>query len=390
MLKLLEITGIPDDDASISIAGCPGYPFFLQHDYIEKYWPLAELPPDKLPQTLAVADKIQAEPRFRQLAWHIYRYYNLTKILQVKSDAFPDVIEGLGTDTGILYLLIALSMIPSFIERAKRENFPVKYGEAGAKRIGSLPCFYAQMNNGAFGLRARTLLFLIHYRETMTWRIGRFDFVISKADNTIPEIYRRGDDVVAFCPEGMPLGKNNDRVLDDKDAVKIARITVNGSKITGLPIDFHSGLALDDELTIDLNDKWERIAGPGDWTLYFHIPGGGGMKPELCRESFKEAVEFFKSYCPDKTFRIIWSASWIFNPLWKDLIPQSNMAALIGRGRLFPAFSVNNPGLYFVFGRHDGDPDSFTAVNPVERAVLRSYRENSLRRTGWFILSDEI
>ena len=179
MLSLLRTTGIPDDGAAISIAGCPASPFFLQHDYIKEHWQLAELPAEKLPQTLDFADKIREVPRFRQLAWHCYRYFNLTKIIEVKGDAFPDVIEEFGSETGILYLLVGLSMIPAFIERAKREGFPVKYGEAGAKRIGSLPCFYAQLNNGAFGIRAKTLTFLIHYRETMTWRIGRFDFVIS-------------------------------------------------------------------------------------------------------------------------------------------------------------------------------------------------------------------
>ncbi len=387
MLSLLRTTGIPDDDAALSIAGCPAFPFFLQHDYIRKYWQLAELPAEKLPQTLDFADKIRAVPRFRQLAWHCYRYFNLTKIAQVKGDAFPDVIEEFGNETGILYLLVGLSMIPAFIERAKREGFPVKYGEAGAKRIGSLPGFYAQLNNGAFGIRARTLIFLIHYRETMTWRIGRFDFVISRADNTIPEVYRKGDALVAFCADGVPLKSNNDRAFTAEETVRITCVTAENGKVTGTPIDFNTGLAMVEELTIDLADGWEKVAGPGDWTLFFHIPGGGGMKPELCRESFKEALEFFKSYCPEKTFRMIWSASWIFNPAWNELLPNSNMTALIKAGHLFPAFSANNPGLYFVFGRNDGDISEFTAVNSVEKAVLQCYKENRLRRVGWFMLN---
>ncbi|MBE6362604.1 MAG: hypothetical protein E7054_03010 [Lentisphaerae bacterium] len=390
MLKLLEVTGIPADRAAASIATCPGCPFFLKHDYIKDHWGMAELPADKLQYTLSVADKIQAEPRLRQLAWHLYRYMTLNAMSAVKTGEFPDIIEELGVETGVLYLLVAMSLIPSFISRAEREGFPRKYGEAGAKRIGSITCFFAQNFNGAFGIRGSTMLFLLHYIHTATWRIGRFDFVIQQADDTVPEIYCNGSSVVAFCADGVPLKANHDRAYDEAETVSIARLKIDGSKVTGLPIDFSTGLARKEESSIDLSAGWERVAGPGDWTLFFHIPGGGGMKPDLCRESFKEALEFFKSYVPDKKFRLIWSASWIFNPLWKDLIPQSNMAALIGRGRLFPAFSVNNPGLYFVFGRHDGDPDSFTAVNPVERAVLRSYRENSLRRTGWFILSDEI
>ena len=390
MLKILETTGIPADRAASSIASCPGYPFFLKHEYIEKHWQMSELPGDKLQYTLDAADKIQNDMPLRQLAWHLYRYMTLTAISDVQTEKFPGIIEELGKDTGILYLLVAMSLIPSFISRAEREGYPKRYGEACAKRIGTTTCFFAQNCGGAFGLQGSTMRFILNYIHSAIWRIGRFDFVIQQADDTVPEIYRKGSAVIAFCADGVPLKSDGDRAYDDSETSRVAAIKVDGSKVTGSPIDFESGLARNEEMTIDLADNWEKVAGPGDWTLFFHIPGGGSMKPELCRESFKEALEFFKSYVPDKNFRLIWSASWIFNPAWKKLLPGSNMASLIDCGRLFPAFSVNNPGLYFVFGRHNGDPDSFTAVNSVERAVLQSYRENSLRRTGWFVISDEI
>ena len=390
MLKILENTGIPADRAAASIASCPGYPFFLKHEYIEKHWRMSELPDDKLQYTLSVADKIQSDVPLRQLAWHLYRYMTLTAMPDVHTEKFPDIIGELGNETGVLYLLVAMSLIPSFIARAEREGYPRHYGEAGAKRIGSITCFFAQNFDGAFGLRGSTLLFLLHYIHTATWRIGRFDFVIQRADDTIPEIYRKEASVVAFCADGVPLKSDYDRAYNEAETVHIARLKTDGSKVTGLPIDFGSGTACQAEMTIDLAEGWERVAGPGDWTLFFHIPGGGGMKKELCMESFREALEFFKSYVPDKNFRLIWSASWIFNPAWKELIPQSNMTALIRAGRLFPAFSVNNPGLYFVFGKNDGDPESFTAVNSVECAVLQAYREKRLRRTGWFVFPDEI
>ncbi|MBO5821467.1 MAG: hypothetical protein J6R86_00465 [Lentisphaeria bacterium] len=388
MLDLLERYAIPAERAVLSLATCPGKPFFLESGYIMKYWQLAELPEDKLQYTLECAGIIQTDPALRALAWHLYRYLTLTPMAQVQSEKLPDIIDELGIKTGVLYLLVAMSFIPGFIARAERENFPRRYGEAAAKRIGSTTCFFAQAYDGAFGLRGRTLLFMLHYIQTATWRIGRFDFVIQKADNTIPEIYRKGDEIIAFCADGIPLRSDLDRALNDDEAVQIAGITVNGSCVTGIPIDFASGLAQSTQFTIDLAQGWERIAGPGDWTLFFHIPGGGKMTPQLCEDSFAEAIEFLASYAPDKKFRLLWSASWIFNPAWNTLLPDSNMASLIQRGRLFPATSANNPGLYFVFGQNDGDPDSFTAVNRVEKAVLQCYKNNTLRRVGWFTLVD--
>lgn len=386
MLGIIERSGLPDTGAAASIASCPEKPFFLQENYIRKYWKMAELPAEKLEYTLDFAAKIRKDLRYRQLTWHLYRYFTLTPMANVEHIKLTDNIGTLGVESGMIYLLTALSLIPSYIARAEREGFPRRYGEAGARRIGSTTVFYAQEYNGAFGLRGRSMMFLLHYIQTATWRIGRFDFVVQKAADNIPEIYRRGDEVIAFCADGIMLNSQGDQVDSAEKSCRTARIKVENSKVTGIPIDFNCGLAAAPEMTIDLADGWEKIAGSGDWTLFFHIPGGGGMTPELCEESFREAREFFKEYMPERNFSIIWSASWIFNPAWREMLPESNLAKLIRRGRLFPAVAGVNPGLYFVFGKTEGDPEQFNAVNSLEKAVLHCYREKSLRRVGWFII----
>lgn len=386
MLGIIERSGLPDTGAAASIASCPEKPFFLQENYIRKYWKMAELPAEKLEYTLDFAAKIRKDLRYRQLTWHLYRYFTLTPMANVEHIKLTDNIGTLGVESGMIYLLTALSLIPSYIARAEREGFPRRYGEAGARRIGSTTVFYAQEYNGAFGLRGRSMMFLLHYIQTATWRIGRFDFVVQKAADNIPEIYRRGDEVIAFCADGIMLNSQGDQVDSAEKSCRTARIKVENSKVTGIPIDFNCGLAVAPEMTIDLADGWEKIAGSGDWTLFFHIPGGGGMTPELCEESFREAREFFKEYMPERNFSIIWSASWIFNPAWREMLPESNLAKLIRRGRLFPAVAGVNPGLYFVFGKTEGDPEQFNAVNSLEKAVLHCYREKSLRRVGWFII----
>ena len=386
MLELIERNGLPADGAAASIATCPGKPFFLQRDYICEYWEMAELPAEELEHTIAFAQKIQDNLPLRQLAWHLYRYLTLTPMSSVEPLKLNDLIDELGTGTGMLYLLIVLSLVPDFIARAEKEKFPRRYGEAGAKRIGSSTVFYAQEYNGAFGLRGRSIMFFLHYKQTATWRIGRFDFVVQKAGDNIPDIYRKGDEIIAFCAEGLLLDARGDQVETQENSVRTAHIKTDGTRITGIPIDFHNGLARENEQSIDLTDGWEKIAGAGDWTLFFHIPGGGGMTPEVCEESFREAREFFKEYMPERDFKIIWSASWIFNPAWREMLPESNLAKLIRRGRLYPANAGVNPGLYFVFGKTEGDPEQIKAVNSLEKAVLHCYREKSLRRVGWFII----
>ena len=391
MIAWLQTIGIPTDEAETSITTCPGNIFFLQDDFIRKHWFLAELPPEKLEPTLAFAAKIRRDGKFRLLAWHLHRYCMFIPLSRFKGEEMPDLIPGLGIKSGMLYLLVALSLIPAYLSRAEREGFPVRYGEAGAKRIGSVLCFYAQLYDGAFGIRARNLAFQLHYLGTATWRIGRFDFQIRRTDGTFPVILRREGELLAFCPDGTPLTAAGDRAAKESVPARTATLQTDGTRLTGIPIDLHTGLAQSEPRTVDRNAGWEILAGPGDWTLYFHIPGGGGMTPERCRDSFREAREFFRQYAPDKDFRVIWSSSWIFNPVWRELLPGSNMAALIDRGKLFPtAAHTPNPGMYFVFGRHEGDPAEFPARNSVEKAVLRAYREHRLRACGFFLPTDQV
>ena len=389
MLDWQNIPGIPVENADISVASCPERPFFLQREFLEKYWTMAALPPEQLPRMTAYAEKVQTDPEYRCFAWHFYRHLIDTPIDLLQCDTMPETIPGIGEESGMFYLLCTMSLIPLYIERAHREGFPVKYGEDAALRFGSTLCFRKQFD-GTFGFRPRCIPYMLHYLRSPLWRIGRFDFVIQKLASTAPVICRKGTQIIALCADGWFLGANNDRVQEEKDSWCIARIVRTEDTLRGIPVDLMTGLAKEEEVTLDLKDGWEIMASPGDWSVFFHIPGGGGMTPALCNESFREAKEFFKNYFPDKELRLIWSVSWIFNPAWVELLPGSNLAALIRRGNLYPVLPSRNPGLYFVFGREDGSADSFEAKNSLEKAVLKCYRENRLRRAGFFILPDEV
>ncbi len=389
MLELIKKHNIPDDGVQSSIASCPAQLFFLQESFIRKYWQSAELPAEKLDETIAFATYLNDTPQYRYLAWHLYRYCTLTPLASFRGNDLPDIIDGLGVKSGMLYLLIALSMIPTYEERAVREGFPVEYGRAGAKRIGSTTCFFAQKFDGAFGLRGNTLPFQLHYRETATWRIGRFDYQPRQAGIVVPVIYAKDGEVTALCPDGAMYDACGDRTEAPEKAVRKTTLSENGSTVTGTPIDPVTGIAGKETVTLNLQDGWKKIVGADDWTLFFHIPGGGGMTPELCRESFAEALEFFRSYMPDKDFKVIWSSSWIFNPAWAELMPQSNMAKLINSGYLFPTVRWEKyPGLYFVFGERDGRPEDFDPRNTVEKAVIKCMKENRLRSAGLFLLPE--
>ena len=389
--ELLKSTGIPADGAEKSASTCPGKIFFLQREFLEKYWTMAALPPDKLEMTAAFAAELEKMADVRVLAWHLYRYCLFTPIEEFRFQDFPEPLLDLGEqNTGLFYLLVCMSLLPVYRERAEREGFPVRYAEMAAERLGTSVCFHEQAHNGLFGLRPAQMIFMLHYRETATYRIGRFDFVIRTGLGQLPEIYRKNGEIVAFCNDNTPLAADGDVANEDNPAVRTARLVKDGTRICGTPVDRISGKALADEITIDLADGWETIHQQGDWTLFFHIPGGGGMTPEKCDASFREAFAFFRKFCPEKHFRVVWSSSWIFNPAWTEYLPDGNLSKLIRRGELFPNIYHGQPGLHFVFGRECASPADYTAKNSMERAMLQCWQDKGkLRSCGWFMLMDD-
>ena len=94
---------------------------------------------------------------------------------------------------------------------------------------------------------------------------------------------------------------------------------------------------------------------------------------------------------PEKTFSLIWSNSWIFNPDWLHYLPESNLSKLIRRGNLFTVPYRRTDGMFFVFGGDDKPLDLYPQNTSMERAMIRCMREKgTLRSSGWYLLPGEV
>lgn len=116
--------------------------------------------------------------------------------------------------------------------------------------------------------------------------------------------------------------------------------------------------------------EWELIIEPGDVMIDMHIPAGGGMTPERCIDSFRQAFQYFKKRYNGKFKPVIICHSWIFNTQFEERLPDSNLAKLMRECYLFPFQSCGQDGIYFVFGKY---------FRPEE--VADAPRDTSLRRT---------
>jgi hypothetical protein len=174
-----------------------------------------------------------------------------------------------------------------------------------------------------------------------------------------------------------------------EDAAFITSFVQNETSATGNPIS-PEGFILDKTVQLPLSE-WECVLGLGDFTPGVHIPGGGKMSVEVCRESFKEALEFYEKHFPEKQVKAFVCGSWIFNTDLERLLPESNLANFMRQLYLFPMLSTGKDGLFFLFGKDHGDVLQYPRDNSVRRAMLSIFDEGKrLRLGGMFYLPEHL
>ena len=142
---------------------------------------------------------------------------------------------------------------------------------------------------------------------------------------------------------------------------------LRGSVPEYVPASFRRGLAPDDEVPT------------------FHFPGGpGGLDVPAMKAAFGEAVAFWK-----KAFgrypKAFACDSWLFNPAWQELIPDTRIAHSIDIFERLPSLAYNPDepsGLFFVYGRERCDPRDYPVTNSLERAYVTLYERGELPVDG--------
>lgn len=67
--------------------------------------------------------------------------------------------------------------------------------------------------------------------------------------------------------------------------------------------------------------EYEMTEKDGEKSVSIHIPSDARLTEEACRESFRMAREFFRTYDPDYAEAPYWCCSWLMSPALKELLP---------------------------------------------------------------------
>lgn len=217
------------------------------------------------------------------------------------------------------------------------------------------------------------------------YQIGRLQYQITKHTNPT-EVYRKDGSVLVAAKGGVELEDDGDCVYE-KPAVKKTVYEKNGTFLTAHFVDKETGLISLEPETVDLSG-WEMVLGNQEDVLSVHIPATGKMDYEMCKQSIKEGVAFFRNYFPCYDVKALICSSWLLSNEVKEMLPsQSNIV------RFSNLFTRNiAKGHYYlidkwIFGLDVEDPLSVEPTSTLMRKTQELMKNGGqIFERGGFIL----
>lgn len=366
-------------------------PEFLTLDFFNRCKKLIGLPPEQLQKAeKAVTQVCRTAENNPALRAYCNFLYDLTvnRDLSPATD-IPEAVSLLQENAGVPAVLVALALYPEVRAAHEQLGIPERYSRGAIYSwVYGAADLYCR-SKGFFGMFTRQLYWIRYSIDGKLFRIGRFEYQLH--DRKLPELplYRNHlGQLRLFAPPEWLISPEGERInTPEIDGVWQPVFQERDGKICGNVIDRKSA-RVEKNLTVLDAKEWKPAINDGDLVLDIHIPGGGGMTPEIINASLEEAVRFFDTYFHRQVKAFV-CTSWIFNPDWQQELPDSNLAAFQKEVYLY-CFDLNpQSGLFFVFGKFEGKKEDFPADNSIRKAFHRIWDAGRSLRTGGMVLMAE-
>ncbi len=367
---------------------------FLEPEVIERNLGLAGMNASELPFLVEAASLIQRCEALKMLFWHGYRRL----VFHPDSGSFVDwpvLNSRLKHHAGAFYLLIALSAIPQLWKLHQRLGIPEDITRNTSKTVPFLASYCRQITSAETAARPlETLSWMRHCLAGKLFRIGRLEWMMQPFMGRVHVFrHQQGGRVIALAAGGETITPDGYLHWEGEPLAEDAwqtDVCFDNDEVSGYPVQ-QDGTVLRKRITLNRSD-WQHRLSPKMNCLDLHIPAGGGMTAEACRDSFFEARAFFQKFFPQWQFNAFACGSWIFNPALQSILPSSaNLVRLQQQVHLFPIPSAPDNGLYFVFGS-PRFPDSISSSSSsLQKAIFNYIQQgNRWRAGGMFLLIEEL
>lgn len=341
-----------------------------------------------------MAERVKADPDLLALA--AYAHWRTFRDPDEKREYdWPTLQKKLGDESAVFYLLVTLG----FAAEYERRQAPFSIPEAVIRNTCQQTARYAEnyrFARGKVGLFTSQLCWLhCYFPPARYYRIGRLEFC--QGTHQCPFRFYRNRwtrQIIALTTGGVWYTAEGSAPFADlprpADAWQSTFEEKDGYAI-GYPLG-QNGCIQRTLLRLPLVN-WELVLKPGDPILDTHIPSGGGMRPELVRDSLKDALRFFDTYFPGNNIRGFTSGSWIFSPMLKEFLPpSSNILAFQDMLHIMPCGAPRNDGLWFVFMQPGPyDPDKLPTDTSLRRAFVDWLKKGNVFQEGaMLVLREEV
>lgn len=392
---LLNIT----DWEKVMILFPSGTPSFLTPEEYLNSAEFCELNKEIFPSINKTAALTLADPVLLQLSWYLYwkMYMASERLNGAQSKLLPDFTSRLGELNGTFYLLIALGIIPFMRSYHKHLGIPENITKDTARIISSLVESYRRGTDGKTGVFSRPIYWLQNYiHGNLYLGIGRFCYWAKPYSDRLPGIYRnkKNKKIVAFAPSDMLFNSDGYCDLAEEQIPEAdywrSTFRIDENTVTGNPF-LPCGKAVKETITLSLSE-WDCVFGKGSAFLDLHIPAGGNMSLDVCKDSLTRAADFFSKKFPDLKPAAVICNSWICSPNLSEFMPESsNLIKFQKECFLYPKPSPRKGGLWFFFFQDTFDPLTAPRHSSLQRAIAEHLESgHDLREGGMLILFDDL
>jgi hypothetical protein len=339
------------------------------------------------------ANRIKESPELLRLFWHCYWRIYLSPEAGPPAD-WPTFTHILGDDGGLFYLLVSLAAVPLIRKWHAKLGIPEDVTRHTAAQVHWRLHVHKTIH-GRPGVDKGQLGWIRHYTRERYFRLGRLEYWL--APYKWPERMfrnRQTGEVVTLAGDGTRFSAEG-RVFGDPESYKesegwTATYVQTNTHVEGYLL-HPDGYGTSHKVKLSIQD-WECLLDEGVMTLQLHIPFGGEMTPEACRDSIQQATTFFREHFPDEPAVAITCGSWIFGPQLQECLPEtSNLVAFQRELFLVPSAAHGNDGLWFVYLKRGlPDFDTWPRETSVQRAILDYLEQGHIWGAGrmFFLLED--
>lgn len=381
------------EDWEASSSAFPGEVVFLQPDLIRENAIFCGMDEKHLPELRSAAQRIRESALLKALAWHCHWKVFLAP-QAARLNEWPSFEEQLGAQAGSFYLLVALSFTPLLREHHRRLGVTEEVTRQTAFQVASNCGNYERGHGGKIGVYPNQLNWLRHYVHKEYFRLGRMEYWLKPFRGGVRAYrHRLKGHVVALASDGVVFDSHGFiRAGVDSNALPqgswVSKLELGGNSVTGQLIS-PFGMGLKKTVSLSL-DAWELVLQKDSWVLDMHIPAGGGLTPEACRESHLQAIKFFDRHFPNRRWSAYVCSSWMFNTQLEEILPPgANLVKYMQDLYLFPVPSTGQDGLWFVFLQEPLDLASAPCETSLQRSILDFLRAGNVWRGGGMFMLRE-